>query len=600
MLVALRGRARSIATASRVRWPALLLPLLLVGLAAFAYAPLVRGGLILTGDTAHAWRTFEMGRCVTDGQLPCRWVPDLGNGYGYPLFNYYPPLPYYAGELLHRLDISYLRTANLLFLIGLLGAGISMYLLGRKLWGDLGGLVSAVAYVFAPYLAFDVYTRGALTELWALALVPAVLWTLYELITTSQHRYVPLVALLAALVLLSHNLVAVIMAPAIALWVVALLLTRGRESLRPALLVGVAGLWAFGLAAFFSLPALNEGGQVQLDTIAQTLDRRELLYPHNYVSVSDLFLGSANAPSPLLGTLEMSSPEIGWFHWGLAGLAVPAGFLLWRSRERRAALAVGLFCVFFGVGVFMSVSRSHFVWHAFDPLRFLQFPWRYLGLVSLASAGLAGAWLGALRDRPLRVQLAVAAAIVGILVGTGQALFHPVHRCDVSDSEYFAGARRPGAAPDRICDVLLQGIEQGFIRDYLPVAAETIPPPPDGPAQVIEGSARIVSAGASSDRLDLKIEATEDSVVQASVFDYPNWRVRIDGREVPHTASVPNGLITFDVPSGRHDVALRLENTGVRRLGNALSLASWALLAIAGAGLTATWFFRGWGTRIRD
>lgn len=184
------GQIRARLEASRLRrlpaWAAAVVALVL--LAAFAYAPLIGGGMILTGDTSHAVRIFELRRCLDDGQLPCRWVPDLGNGYGYPLFNYYPPLPYYVGDLLHWLGLSYLRTVDVLYAIGLVGAGLSMFALARRLWGDLGGLVSAVAYVYAPYLALDVYMRGALAELWALALAPALLWALYELITTEIGR----------------------------------------------------------------------------------------------------------------------------------------------------------------------------------------------------------------------------------------------------------------------------------------------------------------------------------------------------------------------------------------------------------------------------
>ncbi|MCH8923417.1 MAG: hypothetical protein IIA67_09760, partial [Planctomycetes bacterium] len=114
------------------------------------------GGMILTGDTLHPWRIFEIGRCLDDGQLPCRWAAELGNGYGLPLFNYYPPLPYYAGDLLHRLGFPYLGAVNGLYVLGLIGAGLAMFTLANRLWGALGGLVSGVAYVYAPYLALDI------------------------------------------------------------------------------------------------------------------------------------------------------------------------------------------------------------------------------------------------------------------------------------------------------------------------------------------------------------------------------------------------------------------------------------------------------------
>ncbi|MCH8993535.1 MAG: hypothetical protein IH959_01025 [Chloroflexi bacterium] len=574
--------------------PAVAGAIVLVLLSAFAYAPLLGGGLILTGDTLHPMRIFELGRCLDDGQLPCRWVPDLGNGYGFPLFNYYPSLPYYAGDLLHRLGLSYLQAVSTLYLLGLVGAGLAMFALTRRLWGDLGGLVSAVAYVYAPYLALDVYMRGALVELWALALAPALLWAVYELITSGRARYVPLVALFLALLLLSHNLVAVIVAPAVALWAAVLLISRGRDGWRPALLGGAGALWGFGLAAFFTLPVLTEGDLVQLDS----LTRGPFDYRNHFVSVNDLFLLRTADYSFLLGVPGGTPIQIGWFHWALAGLSLPAGLLLLRSGRRIAAWAVFLFAAFFALGVFMTISSSRFIWDTFDALRFMQFPWRYMGLVSLGAAGLAGAWLAVLRDRSRWAQLVVAAVLIGLFVGTGRTFFEPLFRCTTasegpipcpgSDEEYFA--------PERFFEH-----QRGSINDYLPAAVDVVPEePPERPARVVDGSARIVGTSAGSDRLRFGVEAETPARIEAALFDYPNWRVRIDGQAVAHAASTPHGLVTFDVPAGSHNVEVRLEDTAVRRAANWLSLVSWVALALTAPAMLLAPSVRRWRARLRS
>ncbi len=533
-------------------------------LSAFAYTPLFGGGLMLTGDTLHVMRIFEMHRCLDDGQVPCRWVPDMGNGFGYPLFNYYPPLPYYAGDALHRTGFSYLRTVDLLFAIGLLGAALSMYTLGRRLWGDLGGIVSAVAYVYAPYLALDVYLRGALAELWALAIVPALLWAVYELVTTGRLRFVPATALLVAALLLSHNLVAVIVAPALLLWGVVLLLTQGRRSWRPALLCGVGALWGFGLAAFFTLPVLIEGDLVQVDNITQP----PFHYASHFTTVSDLFLLRTADYSFLLGGRHDTPIQIGWFHWGLAAFAVPAGLIMLRTRRWGPGLTVFMLAVFFGVGVFMATSRSKFIWDAFGALRFLQFPWRYLGLASLAAAGLAGAWLAVLEHRSFRLRVLVAAVLVGMFVGTGQTFFHPEIRFDVTDAQLLSGDR-------------FAAMEGGAIRDYLPKAVQVIPPSRAGDAPVVQGNGHVLGTRAGSDWLEADVEATDATQVELSLFHFQNWRVTIDGQPRPYIISQPHGLMVVGVPAGTHHVEARLEDTGVRTLGSRLSLAAWTAMVLA-------------------
>jgi hypothetical protein len=449
-----------------------------------------------------------------------------------------------------------------------------MYLLARRLWGELGGLVSAVAYLYAPFLALDVYMRGATAELWALVVLPALFWSIYELIDSARLRFVPLVALLGALLLLSHNLVAVIAAPALALWTIALLSRRGREAARPALLLGAATVWALGLAAFFTLPVLFEGDLVQLDTLA----RFPFHYSDNFASVSDLFFLRSNDYSFLLGVRDGPPIQIGWFHWGLASLALPAAAVLYRTGQRTLAAVIALFAVYVAIGVFMSISVSKPIWDAFDSLRFLQFPWRYLGLVSFATAALAGATFALDWGRPAR-RGALAVVLLALFVVSGRGFFHAEYRFDISDDKLFSPpyfetyqAITINAFPQG--DSGTQRIEQ------LPRGATEVPPLADTPARVVNGSARVVSSEAGSDWLDLEIDARTPSRIDASVFDFPNWRVRIDGRGVSYTASRPYGLIEFEVPSGRHRVELHLEDTGVRRAGNMLSLVSWAALLV--------------------
>lgn len=554
-------------------------PTVLVGsaavlaLSAFAVRELFGGGMLLTGDTLHPLRLDAMRDCLDDGQLPCRWAPDLGRGYGYPLFNYYPPLPYYVGELLRRVfGLSFLATVDTLFLLGLLGAGVSMYLLGRRLWGGLGGVVSAIAYVYAPYLALDAYMRGALAELWALAIAPALFWAVHGLATSGNRRWTPAVAVLTAFLLLSHNGVAIIVAPVTALWAGVLLALRGREAVRPAWYTVGGALWGLGLAAFFTLPVLLQGDEVQLDN----LTRGVFHYSRHYVGLGDLFGQRTSDYSFLLGVGNETPIQIGWFHWGLAALALPAGYLYARERRWRTVLAVGVLAAAFLIGVFMMTEASRSVWDAFSALRYLQFPWRYMGLVSLATAGLAGAWLGLLRARPLLLQLAAAGALVALFVASGDTFFHPLYRCTT--------------APDRAIDCpgsdeayFSQDREAGAINDYLPNAVQELPETrPAAPARVVAGRATIVAAERGSNwlRLDVDVSGKQPALIETALFEFPQWLVTIDGEGIGHEVSEPHGLVTFFVPTGTHKVKVQLKDTLAREWGNAISLLSWLALLV--------------------
>src|SRR3989344_8282296 len=52
-------------------------------------------------DDLHIAWLFELHKTLNLGQIPPRFVPDLSFGFGYPLFNFVFPLPFYIAEIFH-------------------------------------------------------------------------------------------------------------------------------------------------------------------------------------------------------------------------------------------------------------------------------------------------------------------------------------------------------------------------------------------------------------------------------------------------------------------------------------------------------------------
>ena len=152
-------------------WPILLI----LALSALVVWPLFLPGYFSHHDDLQVMRIFEMRKCIEDFQIPCRWVPDMGFGNGFPLFNYYGVFPYYIGAIL-SFAFGFIGAAKSLFFIVLLMGGITMYLLGEKIGGKWVGLTSGILYLFAPYRSLDAYVRGAISESFALAIIPLVFY----------------------------------------------------------------------------------------------------------------------------------------------------------------------------------------------------------------------------------------------------------------------------------------------------------------------------------------------------------------------------------------------------------------------------------------
>jgi hypothetical protein len=154
-------------------------PLLLIILIVPTFTFLLKPGLYWNmHDDMQMIRQLEMEKCLKDGQIPCRWTPDLGYEYGYPLFNFYPPLPYIVGEFFRTIGFSFMATIKSSTIVLIITSTLAMYLLANSLAGPLGGFLAALFYAYAPYHAVDIYVRGAMNEAWATVFFPLIFYFL--------------------------------------------------------------------------------------------------------------------------------------------------------------------------------------------------------------------------------------------------------------------------------------------------------------------------------------------------------------------------------------------------------------------------------------
>ena len=225
----------------------------------WAVRPLFAPGFFSMHDDTQVARVFEMGKMLKEGVFPVRWVPDLGYGYGYPIFNFYAPLAYYAGGFFTLLGFDALIATKTMMGIGILLAGVFMYLLAREFWGKLGGIVSGLFYVYAPYHALDIYVRGDVAEFWAYSFIPLTFWGFYKVFKDPKWKWVIVGSLGYASVIISHNLTAMMVTPFLA--IVTLLycyIAYKKKKILNTYYLILTTILGLMLSAFYWLPALLE------------------------------------------------------------------------------------------------------------------------------------------------------------------------------------------------------------------------------------------------------------------------------------------------------------------------------------------------------
>jgi len=600
----------------KLRWTILtsVWKFLLIGLLGLvALQPLLKPAMTCSDDGGHYLVRFvELDHCLRQGTLWPRWTPDLVYGYGYPLFNFFPPTSFYPAEFFHLLGLTFAQAWNAALALYILLAGMTMYLLVKDVFGEKAALVAAVAYMYAPYQLYNALYRGNLGESMALPLLPLILWAFRRLLIRGRIGYLVLSVLTYAALILTHNVIGLLFTPILFLYVGGLWVLKGRVP-RLGLLVGAALLLALGLSAFFWLPAFFEKQGVKIH-LAYT--PAGMNYHYNFLSLGELL----SPPTPVHTALMNPAPprSLGLVQLGLASLAM-IGWWRFKSTEKR--FNVLFFALVLIILIFMALPQSVAVWDRVPLLEYVQFPFRFLGIASLAAALLAGGLfgiscgqgiefpnsLGVTREEPEQVR---DSAIPRGLPNTRLRLTFYVSRLAKRPPLIILGVlvvqllifatSLPWLYPRYCYDTeglsiaTLAQLERGLgvigatsAGEYLPLWVEEVPTGSSmeamyragtpierlEPASLPEG-AEVTSAAYGLTSADIVIDSPQPFRAVFNTFYFPGWRVYVDGEKMPIVPTEPHGLISFPVPAGESTIQVLFQDTPLRLAAKALSMFS--------------------------
>ena len=559
---------------------------------------LSRPGLPLETDAElHVFRTAELSQLLQGGAFYPRWAPDFYFGHGYPLFNYYAPLTYYLGAALMVLPgVDAVLAVKLVFLLGLLGAGLGMYLLGRRLWGERPGVVAAAAYLYAPYIQYiDPHARGVLAESFSFALFPWVLWAFTArterqgdavvsegAVSTQNSGRLVLAAWLLAALVCTHNLMALVLTAILLAWIVWQRVTLRVTSLRHLLTALFLGV---GLSAFFWLPVALERDAVQLGNLIS--DGGHFDFRNHFLTVSELL-----RPTRLLD-LGATDPRyafsLGAAQWALALMAA-ASLFWWLSPRRKPAI---FFALVGGLLFLLLLPISSPIWERVPLMPFLQFPWRLLGPLAACLALLAASGFAALEFRlgSRGADWALGATLFLVLI-----LAIPLTYPSEWPAEF--GPTDPWGILQR--ELKGRWLGTTSTGDYVPAGVIVVP---RANKQVIES----YRDGVSVDRVNravlpagtkveqdfgkerplawtFQVDGQVPFILRLFHFYFPGWVATLDDEPIPIETAKPEGFMTVQVPAGRHEISFAFRDTPARKaawLVSGLALVASLFLAVS-------------------
>src|SRR3989338_10606869 len=148
--------------------------IVLIIITALAIVGLLNNQYFSIHDDQHIARLYLLDQAIRQSDLYPRWVGGLGFNFGYPLFNFYPPLIYYVAEFFHLIGFNLLWSLKLMIITGSFFSSIGMYLLGKRFFDKKTGLLVATFFTFFFYRAITIYIRGAWAEFFAMSILPFV------------------------------------------------------------------------------------------------------------------------------------------------------------------------------------------------------------------------------------------------------------------------------------------------------------------------------------------------------------------------------------------------------------------------------------------
>jgi hypothetical protein len=476
-------------------------------------------------------------KAFQDMHIPPRWAADLNYGYGIPVMNFFYPLSGYLASLLGVFSFSYEQRIVLLSAFSIAFGGLFWYLWARRYQGRANAFFVSILFALAPYQLLNIYVRGDIGELLALNCIPFILWVTDTYIQKKNILWFVLLSFALGLLILAHQGVALFSLPFLALYMIVQLRKERLWFFQFLLLLIVA----FGMSAYFWVPVLYEQryvlGSVAIgqDVTQHFLDlQRIIMHVWNYGA----HVNESGGQSPQIGL-------VAFFAFVLSCL------FLFRKKQRNKAVLL-VFFVGMIVSVFFMLPVSTWVWDTVTIIQKLQFPWRFMGLLTVCVIGCITI---ALPKLPRWLLLLFFLGIV--MQAYGQ--MKPNEYVHYEDTFY---RNNPGTTyfHEEATPVWTSGSASSYPKENI---------------EVIGGEGEIHIQSRSSQRIQAELSNVKQGTqLLINTLYYPGWHVFVDGEEVPIEFQNMNhrGLMIVSIPEGSTSLTAEFSETKIRFLSNTISV----------------------------
>ncbi len=525
--------------------------------------PILRPGFFSVHDETHIVDVYEMIRSLQLGGFPPRFAPDFNFNIGHPYFNFYYHLPFYITAKLNFLGFSLTDSFKYMMGIAVIVAAWGFYFFLRNHVSKLAAVVGTSIFLLSPYFAVDLYVRGAFGELFIFALMPWCAFFIKKYLDNKRFLFLGMAGFLIGLLSISHN----VLLPFAYLILFGYGLTNliaNKKKPKEFIKLFLPFVLGICLAAYYLLPAFFEikyiSSYEQFNIVDHFPFIKQLLIPHWGYSVS------------IWGPLDDISFDIGSVNLLMVVLAI----ILFKfiKKEQRSFLIY--FFIVFGITLILTNNRTLPFWESINFLRLVQFPWRMLLFITIATSFISAiAFETALNKLSKRSGLIFSIALVVLLTALNIWHYHPSESKEVTDEEYleryFANRTVEG-----------NGVRNELSHEYLNFTEDFVPPTiwqSDRPDRILEPvsvtPSGIVQYNEKGLGYEINYQATESGEIIVSKAFFPSWKAKnSEGADLEILPYSEYGIIAIPVKAGSGTIHLKYGNTQIENTANIISAIS--------------------------
>lgn len=535
----------------------------LIGLALLASYPLFTDFLTVGMDQEFHLRRIEgLFGALQSGQWPARISTQHFGGKGYATGVMYPELFLYFPAALRLAGASILFSWKALLFTINLGTAFSAYFCGRRLMNSrAAGMAAAIVYLLSPYRLCDLYIRAALGEVLAMAFLPLLLYSLWQLLAGDAGQW-PWLVLACTGIFQSHILTTEMTAVFAVLCALAALPALTKPA-RLAALGKAAGLTVL-VNLWFLVPFLTYTLKGGFKIFGSRVDlHQHALYPAQMFST--FWSADPGLWSQSLGSLDSEMLlTLGLAPLVCLGLLAAGWWLFDVQSGPRPGLRQGVAAAV-AAGLCLYAASVYFPWELLQRIPALdrllspvQFPWRTLAFAAACFAVVAAAATIPFRGRGAKL------AVLGVLLAV---------------AVLPASSMMDGLLASQVYMGQTDGVAHigGNYNEYLPegVNDETLA----AASSALEPQSELEVTGLTKNgcRIEFDYTAQQDTVVYLPLTAYPGYSARLNGQTLDLTAA-PDGRLAVTLPAGSGH--LTVEFAGYWYWNAALAVSAFTVLAL--------------------